>query len=144
MVSHTTIYTVLQLHVVKTNHIVKNGLRYENKLNIYRNAWTYTMPVIKFMGLSLNKQTNNNKKKQTPLRTTLKYFTFPVNFLFGKKSSKKLIVAEMRTTYHIHGHLSFSLTCPAFNSCICHQNQTSCYSCQFQVITYSPSYVVSK
>lgn len=40
---HTTLYTILQLHVVKTNHIVKHGLRFENKLNICRNARPYNI-----------------------------------------------------------------------------------------------------
>lgn len=56
MGSHTTLYTVLQLHVVKANHNVKNGLGLENKLNIYRNARSYIISVIKFRGLSKKKQ----------------------------------------------------------------------------------------
>lgn len=67
MGSHTTIYTVLQLHVVKTNHIVKNGLRFENKLNIYRNARTYIISVITFMGLSKTQKAN-------PLKNNFKVF----------------------------------------------------------------------
>lgn len=56
MGSHPTIYSVLQLHVVKTNHNVKNGLRLENKLNSYRNARSHIPSVIQFVGLSKKKQ----------------------------------------------------------------------------------------
>lgn len=65
MGSHPTIYSVLQLHVVKTNHNVKNGLRSENKLNSYRNARSHIPSVIKFVGLS--------KKTKPPQKTTFNF-----------------------------------------------------------------------
>lgn len=80
MGSHPTIYSVLQLHVVKTNHNVKNGLRLENKLNSYRNARSHIPSVITFVGLS--------KKKQNPQKTTFKYFAVPVNFFLARSHLK--------------------------------------------------------
>lgn len=86
MGSHPTIYSVLQLHVVKTNHNVKNGLRLENKLNSYRNARSHIPSVIKFVGLSKKKQ---NPKKQL---LTFKYFAVPVNFFLARSHLKNVFI----------------------------------------------------
>lgn len=55
MGSHPTIYSVLQLHVVNSNHNVKNGLKLENKLNSNRNARSHTPSVLEFVGWSKEK-----------------------------------------------------------------------------------------